>query len=132
MRAVDETLTRRLRHRWGATAALSVTTVALAACGSGDRANQNNPLGYDNGAAPAADGLETYQAVLLFGLVPLVLLLLVSALVWLPGMVRSNRYRPNRGWGAAPLWFAGPPDPAAAVESASAGDTVRGGASGDW
>ena len=68
----------------------------------------------------------------LYLLAPAAILLLIAALVWLPGMVRSSRYRPGRGWGAAPLWFGGPPDPAAAVESASTGDLVRGGASGDW
>ena len=49
-----------------------------------------------------------------------------------PGMIHSSRYRPTRGWSAAPLWFGGPADPAAAVESAQTGDLVRGGASGSW
>lgn len=126
MRGVNDSPYRRAR----VLAALSVTTVALAACGSDGSANQ---LGYDSGVAPRAeDGLTTLEALAVFGLVPLVLLLVVAALVWLPGMVRGNRYRPTKGWTAAPLWFGGPPDPAAAVEAASAGDLVRGGASGSW
>ena len=59
-------------------------------------------------------------------------MLVLAALVWLPGMVRGNRYRPARGWTAAPLWFGGPPDPAAAVESAQVGQVTRGEASGSW
>ena len=55
-----------------------------------------------------------------------------AALVWLPGMAKADRYRPQRGWSAAPVWFAGPPDPVAAVETADAGADTRGGASGDW
>lgn len=110
---------------------LATTAVALTACGGDDPAATNH-LGFEEGVAPAADGLSTLQAVLLYSLVPLALLLLVAALAWLPGVVRSNRYRPARGWNAAPLWFGGPADPAAAVETAQTGDVVRGGASGSW
>lgn len=110
---------------------LSLTALALAACGSGER---NNPLGYDSGMAPAGadSGLGTAQALALFVLAPLLVVLTIALLVWLPGMVRGNRYRPARGWSAAPLWFGGPPDPAAAVETAQIGELTRGGASGSW
>jgi hypothetical protein len=110
---------------------LAATAVALTACGGDDPAATNH-LGFENGVAPEGQGLTTLQAVLLYGLAPLALLLLIAAVVWLPGMVRSSRYRPTRGWNAAPLWFGGPADPAAAVESAQTGDLVRGGASGSW
>jgi hypothetical protein len=110
---------------------LAATAVALTACG-GDDAASTNHLGFQNGVAPEGEGLTTLQAVLVYGVGPLVLLLLIAALVWLPGMVRSSRYRPAKGWRSAPLWFGGPADPAAAVESAQTGDLVRGGASGSW
>lgn len=71
-------------------------------------------------------------ALVLYVLVPLAILLVTAALVWLPNVVRSTRYRPNRGWSAAPLWFHGPADPDAAVASAQPGDVVRGGARGSW
>jgi hypothetical protein len=110
---------------------LAATAVALTACGGNDPAATNH-LGFENGVAPEGDGLTTLQAVLVYGVAPLAILLLVAAVVWLPGMIRSSRYRPTRGWNAAPLWFGGPADPAAAVESAQTGDVVRGGASGSW
>ena len=110
---------------------LASTAVLLTACGGNDTAATNH-LGYEDGAAPPSDGLTTLEAVLLYSIVPLVILLGVAALVWLPGMVRSSRYRPTKGWSAAPLWFGGPADPAAAVETAQTGDLVRGGASGNW
>ena len=110
---------------------LAATAVALTACGGDDPAATNH-LGFEEGVAPASEGLSTLQAVLLYGLGPLAILLLVAALAWLPGVIRSNRYRPARGWNAAPLWFGGPADPAAAVEAAQTGDVVRGGASGSW
>jgi hypothetical protein len=110
---------------------LAATAVALTACGGDDPAATNH-LGFEDGVAPTGEGLTTLQTVLLFGIGPLAILLLVGALAWLPGAVRSSRYRPTRGWSAAPLWFGGPADPAAAVESAQTGDLVRGGASGSW
>ena len=135
MRAVDDstptptggTLAGRVRG----SLVLAATAVALTACGGSDSAATNH-LGFENGVAPEGGGLTTLQAVLLYGVAPLVILLLVAALVWLPGMVRSSRYRPTKGWNAPPLWFGGPADPAAAVESAQTGDLVRGGASGSW
>ena len=110
---------------------LAATAVALTACGGDDPAATNH-LGFEDGVAPTGEGLTTLQTILLFGVAPLAIILLIAALVWLPGMIRSSRYRPARGWNAAPLWFGGPADPAAAVESAQTGDLVRGGASGSW
>lgn len=119
-------------RRCRAAAVLGATSLALAACGQGD-SGATNHLGFEDGAGPPPETpLTTLQAVLLYSLVPLAILLTVAALVWLPGMIRSSRYRPARGWNAAPLWFGGPADPAAAVESAQPGDLVRGGASGNW
>ena len=118
-------------------ALLLVTTAVLSGCGGGDGGGRveprTNPLGYDRGAAPdTGGGVGGLEALALFGLIPLVILLTVAALVWLPGMMRGNRYRPAKGWSASPLWFGGPPDPAAAVETARTGELTRGGASGSW
>ncbi len=115
---------------------LAVTSAVLAGCGGGRGGPGEEPradhLGYVNGTAPESGGLDGLAALALFGLAPLTLLLVVAALVWLPGMVRGTRYRPAKGWSASPLWFGGPPDPAAAVEGAQAGGLTRGGASGSW
>ena len=109
----------------------AVTTAAvLTACGGDDPARTNS-LGYEDGVAPT-QGISVLEAIALYVVAPAAILLVVAALAWLPGMVRTSRYRPGRGWGAAPLWFGGPPDPAAAVENAEVGDLVRGGASGEW
>lgn len=90
-----------------------------------------NDLGPREGEFPGP-GLSAGMTLLLFVLVPLAILLGIAALVWLPGMVKADRYRPQRGWSAVPVWFAGPPDPVAAVETAEAGTSGRGGASGSW
>ncbi|MCU1593093.1 MAG: hypothetical protein JWO12_485 [Frankiales bacterium] len=88
-------------------------------------------LGNSEGADPGK-GLSTGASLLLYVALPLVVVALIAAAVWLPGAVRANRYRPNKAWLASPVWFAGPPDPVAAVQSAVPGDVVRGGASGSW
>ena len=117
---------RRLR----AALVAGATAAVLTACGGDDPA-RTNQLGYEDGVAPT-EGLTVLEGLAIYFLIPAAILLVVAALVWLPGMVRASRYRPGRGWTAAPLWFGGPPDPAAAVENAQTGDLVRGGASGDW
>ena len=114
--------------RTAATAVL--LTLVLAACGNG---GEGEPaiLAETHGANQEAP-ISVFQAVLLFGVAPIAIAVLIGALAWLPGAVRSNRYRPARGWNAAPVWFSGPTDPAAAVQEAQPGELVRGGASGSW
>ena len=94
-------------------------------------ASPNSELGPREGA-DLDSGLSTGMAVLVFVLIPAAIMLGIAALVWLPGMAKADRYRPQRGWSAAPVWFAGPPDPVAAVETADVGTDTRGGASGSW
>ena len=81
---------------------------------------------------PPAPHVGLGKTLLLFVAVPALLFVVIAALVWLPGMVRGSRYRPARGWDASPVWFAGPTDPVAALDSAETGDVVRGGARGNW
>jgi hypothetical protein len=90
-----------------------------------------NPIGPSEGADPGA-GLSPAATIALFVLIPAAIFATIAALVWLPGTFRGTRYRPTKGWDAPPVWFAGPPDPVAAVASAQPGDVVRGGASGSW
>lgn len=127
MPRVNDVLLRRLRLPLLTGAVLLTAT----ACG-GDDPRSTNQLGFQDGVAPDVERLTTLESLGLYVVAPLVILLVVAALVLLPGLVRGSRYRPARGWGAAPLWFGGPPDPVAAVESADPAGTVRGGASGNW
>lgn len=106
-----------------------LTMVTLATAGPALAAN--NQLGPQEGA-DVGSGLSIAATITLFILIPAVIMLGIAALVWLPGMVKAERYRPQKGWGAAPVWFAGPPDPVAAVETAEVGLPGRGGSSGSW
>lgn len=91
----------------------------------------NGELGRREGA-DLGSGLSGTKTILLFVVVPAAIMLVIALLVLLPGIVKAQRYRPQRGWSATPVWFAGPPDPVAAVETAEAGGAGKGGASGSW
>lgn len=81
--------------------------------------------------ADDAGGLEL-GGILVVLAVAVVITAVISLLALLPAARHRHRYRPQEGWNAEPVWFAGPPDPARAVEQAQAGDVVRGGAGGSW
>jgi hypothetical protein len=106
----------------------AVLTVLLSA---GPALAEFDPLGRDDGGDPG-EGLSALQTIGLYVLVPALIYGFITALVMLPGLIRGSRYRPNRGWSAPPVWFAGPPNPTDAVESAASEDVTRGGASGSW
>lgn len=90
-----------------------------------------NPLGPSEGAEPG-ESMDLVVAGLLYVVLPLTVFAIVAAIVWLPGALKANRYRPTRPWLARPVWFAGPADPVSAVQSAQVGDVVRGGSGGSW
>ena len=108
-----------------------VSALATVLLTAGPALAARNPIGPSEGADPGP-GLSPAATIGLFVLLPLAIMALIAGLVWLPGMVRGTRYRPTKGWDGAPVWFAGPLDPAAAVAQAQAGDVVRGGGSGSW
>ena len=117
--------------RRGARAACLSGVLLTAVLTAGPAFAANDELGPQEGA-DLGSGLSLGATILLFVVVPLLILLAIAALVLLPGMAKADRYRPSKGWSAAPVWFAGPPDPVAAVETADAGGMTRGGASGEW
>ena len=114
-------------RRTGA-ALVSAATIVLLTAGP---ALARDPLGPSEGADPGR-GLSIAATIGLYVLLPATILLGIAALVWLPGMMRGTRYRPAKGWDAAPVWFAGPLDPATAVAEAAPGEVVMGGGSGSW
>lgn len=91
----------------------------------------DNPIGPADGAQPGP-GISAAQTLLLYVLIPAAIFAVISLLAWLSMSTRGARYRPAKGWAAAPIWFAGPADPEAAVAAADAGSVVRGGGSGSW
>jgi len=92
----------------------------------------NDPVGPLEGGDTTAE-VSSATALVLFVLVPLLILLVISGIAYALGGGGQKRYRPQRGgWSAAPVWFAGPPDAATAVETADPALSERSGASGSW
>lgn len=89
------------------------------------------PAPLDDGEVPG-DGISYLTGLGLFVALPVAILVLVSALVALPDLVRGPRYRPTRGWQGEAVWFAGPDDAETAVREATAAGGTRGGARGSW
>jgi len=106
----------------------AVLTVLLTA---GPALADNNPIGREDGAHPG-NGISIARTLLLYVLIPGAIFAVIALLAWLSMAKRGARYRPTKGWSAAPIWFAGPSDPAAAVAGAEVGSIVRGGGSGSW
>jgi hypothetical protein len=82
---------------------------------------------------PALDGLMVYA------LIPLGLFLLITLLVYVPSMSRSETYRPGEAWRGEPEWFGGPRGGVEATGKqdqpavqGSTPDDRKGGASGGW
>lgn len=124
-RAATAGLSGRVAGAMSVAVTITVTVFITAA-----PAFAENPLGNAEGADPGKS-LGTVAALLLYVALPLLSLALIATVVLLPG-VRAHRYRPAKGWNASPVWFAGPPEPVAAVQAAELGDVVRGGSSGGW
>jgi hypothetical protein len=76
--------------------------------------------------------LGTGMTLVIFVLIPLGSSLVIAFFAALPSMLKRPRYRPGRPWKHDPLWFSGPDDPDAALQSARPGATARGGASAEW
>ena len=130
-RAATAGLSGRVAGAMSVAVAVTVTvTTLMTVLLTAAPAFAENPLGNAEGADPGKS-LGTVVALLLYVALPLLALALIAAVVLLPG-VRAHRYRPAKGWNASPVWFAGPPEPVAAVQAAELGDVVRGGASGGW
>jgi hypothetical protein len=71
---------------------------------------------------PDPPPMSTLHALLLFGGVPLLVIIVISVLVMAPSMARGPRYRPDQDWDAGPEQFGTRPlgqraAPAAQIES---------------
>lgn len=114
------------------TAAVALTTLLIAGCSDAGA----YPMGSQSDVITDVTGggqTSVLRTLTILLILPLVIGGAIAAAAWLPGMVRGSRYRPQYGWSAAPVWFAGPSgDPVAAVVQAQAGELARGGTGGSW
>jgi hypothetical protein len=77
------------------------------------------------------EAVDPWHAVLLLVGVPLLLFLVITALVVLPGVVRGERFTPG-GQATADQWFGGPSSGTAELPAPDNEESKAGGASGRW
>ncbi|MGY2702392.1 hypothetical protein [Nocardioides sp. HB32] len=80
---------------------------------------------------PAADPVDPWHALLLLAGVPLLLFLVITALVVIPGVVKGERFTPG-GQATADQWFGGPSSGTAELPAPDTDESQAGGASGRW
>ena len=116
------------RRRRAQAVAAGVLTLLLTACA-------NDPSAYPHGNLEESetDG-SLLRTLAIYVLLPALILGVLAAGSWVTSRgMATRRYRPQEGWSAAPVWFAGPSgDAVAAVEQAQPGDVTRGGTGGNW
>ena len=85
---------------------------------------------------PTEPHVTAFDFLLVLFIIPLGLALVISLLVSIPSMVRSEKYTPGRAWRNESEWFGGPKDGLEAADKterpAEAAETERGGASARW
>ena len=78
------------------------------------------------------EAVDPWHAVLLLVGIPLLIFVVITALVVIPGIVKGERFTPG-GQATADQWFGGPSAGTAALPPAAADeDEQAGGASGRW
>ena len=75
--------------------------------------------------------VDPWHAVLLLAGVPLLLFLVITALVVIPGIVKGERFTPG-GQATADQWFGGPRSGTAELPAPDNDESQAGGASGRW
>jgi hypothetical protein len=75
--------------------------------------------------------VDPWHAVMLLVGVPLLLAVVITLLVVVPGMVRGERFTPG-GQATADQWFGGPRSGTAELPAPDTDDSKAGGASGRW
>lgn len=118
--AVTTKLVRRVRRT---SVALLAGALVLAA---GAPAGADVPQGWSD-----PDPVDPWHAVLLLVGAPLLLILVITALVVIPGIVRGERFTPG-GQATADQWFGGPRSGTAELPAPDGKESNAGGASGRW
>ena len=113
-------LLRRIRRT---SVALLAGALVLAV---GAPAGADVPVGWSD-----PDPVDPWHAVLLLVGAPLLLILVITALVVVPGMVRGERFTPG-GQATADQWFGGPRSGTAELPAPDDEESNAGGASGRW
>src|SRR6185436_2137070 len=93
---------------------------------AGGPAGADAPAGWSN-----TDPVDPWHAALLLAGVPLLLFVVITAIVVIPGIVKGERFTPG-GQATADQWFGGPRSGTAELPAPDTEESQAGGASGRW
>ena len=77
------------------------------------------------------EAVDPWHAVLVLGGIPVLLFLLITLAVVLPGVIKGERFTPG-GQATADQWFGGPRSGTAELPAPDSDESKAGGASGRW
>jgi len=120
----DSCVTTKLARRARRSSALLVAGALVLAAGA--PAGADVPEGWSN-----PSDVDPVEAVLLLVGVPLLLFLVITAIVVIPGIVKGERFTPG-GQATQDEWFGGPSKGTAALPAPDNDESKAGGASGRW
>ena len=121
----DSSVTTKLARRARRTAVVLLAGASLVLV-AGGTAGDDVPEGWSN-----PSDVDPVEAVLLLVGVPLLLFLVITALVVIPGVIKGERFTPG-GHATEDQWFGGPSKGTAALPAPDNEESKAGGASGRW
>jgi len=118
-------VTTKLARRARRTSVVLLAGAALVVAAGGP-AGADVPEGWSN-----PSDVDPVEAVLLLVGVPLLLFLVITALVVIPGVIKGERFTPG-GQATQDQWFGGPSKGTAELPAPDNDESKAGGASGRW
>jgi hypothetical protein len=121
----DSPVTTKLARRARRTLVVLLVGAAFVVAAGG-------PAGADvpEGWAPTTE-VDPWEALLVLAGIPILLFLVITALVVIPGVVKGERFTPG-GQATEDQWFGGPSKGTAALPAPDNDESKAGGASGRW
>ncbi len=121
----DSPVTTKLARRARRTSVVLLAGAALVVAAGGP-AGADVPEGWSNPSE-----VDPVEAVLLLVGVPLLLFLVITALVVIPGVIKGERFTPG-GQATQDQWFGGPSKGTTELPAPDNDESKAGGASGRW
>jgi hypothetical protein len=117
-------VTTKLAHLARRTSVVLLAGALVVAAGG--PAGAEVPEGWSN-----PDPVDPWHAALLLAGVPLLLFVVITAIVVIPGIAKGERFTPG-GQATADQWFGGPRSGTAELPAPDTEESQAGGASGRW
>ena len=118
-------MTTKLARRARRTVVLLLGVALVVAVGG--PASADVPEGWGDGV----EAVDPWHALLVLAGIPILLFLVITALVVIPGVIKGERFTPG-GQATEDQWFGGPSKGTTALPAPDNDESKAGGASGRW